>query len=122
MVVLNVCEIDPPTGVSAPLKPISCAPSTGATPYAGPFRHEIRPVLPTVQPVSSVEPAGKSTLAPGASAGDSKLPLVTTAGELATTETLSNSKSTATVADEVSLNVKVELLLVAVNVNVCAEP
>src|SRR2546430_15890912 len=76
MVVLNVCEIDPPTGVSAPLKPISCEPSTGATPYAGPFRHEIRPVLPTAQPVSSVKPAGKSTLAPGASAGESKLPLL----------------------------------------------
>src|SRR5437879_13568212 len=74
MVVLNVCEIDPPTGVSAPLKPISCAPSTGATPYAGPFRQETRPVFPTTHPLSLVEPAGKSTLSSGANAGDSKLP------------------------------------------------
>ena len=47
---------------------------SGDLPYAGPFRHETRPALPTVHPVRVVEPAGKSTLASAASAGDSKLP------------------------------------------------
>jgi hypothetical protein len=63
--------------------------------------------------------------APGESAGDSKLPFIKACGSGPTVSikvTLSNNKSIAVVAEEVSVNVNVELVLVAMNVKLWAGP
>src|SRR6266853_2043110 len=125
MVVAKVCERVAPATVSPLSKSMCCAPSTGFTPTAGPFTKETVPEPPRTQPVMLVDPLGRAC-PPSDTTGDSKLPLVKGPmggeGETGITEMLSANRSTAMVADEVSVSVSVEFVVVAVNVKVCDGP
>src|ERR1041385_6501674 len=83
------------------------------------------PEPPTVQPAMLVDPVGRGC-PPAVTIGNSKLPFANGpndgGGETGTTETLSSKTSTPAVSDEVSVNVNVELVELAVNLRVCNGP